>query len=936
MPAAWATHIRAGDIQAYSDPLDPRRFFFKMILYTDVAAPADEPDVDIFFGDGERMDNIPRRDKILLTGAASDSYLNTYYFEHTYNAPKQYKVSYIGENRKTTLVNIPNADQQTFYIHTMITVDPTLPFNHTPILNNPALNKGSRQQVFVHNPGASDEERDSLSYELLPSRQANKAEAISNGNLPKPVDCFGFRYPHLAAGGKQVVYKGPPAGIVDNPAIFVQDNFTGQIVWNSPEALGDYNVAFVVKEWRRTGARVRLIGEVVRDMQITVRNANNLRPILTVPQDICVVAGTTITKSITATDPDRNPITLTAIGGILPPATFVITPFNPPLNPPVTRGIFRWTPTCTDIANQPYQVLFRAEDMPTAPNATPLADEQSWRIRVVGPAPRNVVVSQVGNTAVLNWDAYACQLPGARLLIYRKEGCTITPVDTCQTGIAASSGFEKIADLPVGTRTFTDDRAGLGLERGKTYSYRIYVQFLLSSAGGAAKGGASLASREACLTVAGKASLFTNVTVDRTSPTAGQMTVRWTRPVASRNNPFNNPKGYYLSRSVVTPTPVFERITPNPIAFDDTTYVDSGLNTQENAYLYRLEFFSATFPNPGSPVLTETTGPASSVRLQTTANPATLSVTLTWTFNVPWDNSLRPVTIYRRAPGGTFAVVGTAATTRTGGIYEDRGTPTVPLRVGSTYCYYVSTDGTYGDPAQRLINLSQERCLPLQAVPCTPVLTLKQINCDSLQARLFDLEATPLKATYTNNLSWTLGNLPPNCNRDIKRYNLYYRPNASPTGNRADFRLLATVTGRSYVHTISDQATGEAGCYYVEAVDSAGAVSAPSNVACKDNCPLFLMPNIFTPNNDGKNDKLRPKVASPIRRTRFQAFNRWGVKIYESDADPLINWDGGGATGEANKGPKVVDGVYYYLAEVEFADLAGTKRTYKGWVEITR
>ena len=43
-------------------------------------------------------------------------------------------------------------------------------------------------------------------------------------------------------------------------------------------------------------------------------------------------------------------------------------------------------------------------------------------------------------------------------------------------------------------------------------------------------------------------------------------------------------------------------------------------------------------------------------------------------------------------------------------------------------------------------------------------------------------------------------------------------------------------------------------------------------------------------------------------------------------------------TGESGNGTsaKVGDGVYFYLDEVEFADFANTKRTYKGWVEIIR
>jgi gliding motility-associated-like protein len=118
--------------------------------------------------------------------------------------------------------------------------------------------------------------------------------------------------------------------------------------------------------------------------------------------------------------------------------------------------------------------------------------------------------------------------------------------------------------------------------------------------------------------------------------------------------------------------------------------------------------------------------------------------------------------------------------------------------------------------------------------------------------------------------------------------------------------------------------------------------SDTSNVACQDNCVFFVLPNIFTPNGDAQNAVFRPKNSSPVRRVRFQAFNRWGVKVFENvttAADPvLINWDGGGPVGESGNGnsPKVSDGIYYYLAEVEFADFANTKRSFKGWVEVRR
>ncbi|MDB5235690.1 MAG: hypothetical protein JWR44_2683, partial [Hymenobacter sp.] len=130
------------------------------------------------------------------------------------------------------------------------------------------------------------------------------------------------------------------------------------------------------------------------------------------------------------------------------------------------------------------------------------------------------------------------------------------------------------------------------------------------------------------------------------------------------------------------------------------------------------------------------------------------------------------------------------------------------------------------------------------------------------------------------------------------------------------------------------------GCYAVQAAAPSGVVSDTSNVACQDNCVFFKLPNIFTPTGDGVNDTFRPKNNSPVRSVHFQAFNRWGVKVFENtttSADRiLINWDAGGHVNETSTGKKVVDGIYYYLAEVEFADFTNTRRTYKGWVEVVR
>ncbi|MBC6607391.1 gliding motility-associated C-terminal domain-containing protein [Hymenobacter sp. BT188] len=929
-PTAEASHIRAGDIQAKSDTTlpvsarNPRRIFFKMVLFTDnETSKVDEDKVAIFFGDGSctGVREIPRT---TLRQVIPGTQINVYYFEHTYNAPGSYLVSYIGELRNGGVRNMSDSNTQTFYISTRVTIAPELNINRSPVLNAPAYDKAGVNQVWLHNPAAFDADGDSLVFELRPSQQvANGVEGSINIDncRPKPVVTTNYIFPNLTEPrGVQVPYLNFPGG---GESIFTQDRRTGQIVWNAPNRVGIYNFAFAVLEYRRSGTGpARLIGEVIRDMQILVEPTNNLRPIINIPQDLCVIAGTPITQTVTATDPNNDKVTLSAFGGVFPPATFV----QNSTGPPQASGTFRWTPQCTDVASDPYTVVFKADDQP--PSGTVLIDEKAWRITVVGPPPQNLGVRGEGNSAILTWDRYTCS-NASRILIYRKEGPSNFTPGPCETGIPASSGFVQVGSVPVGTDIFRDDRGGLGLERGKNYCYRIYAEFPRP------KGGASIASAEVCLNLQGRSAVLTNVTVDRTDATNGAITVRWTKPFSQSG--FIPPVGYRLLRSVGTAAPTVVFTTNN---LDELSFVDTGINTLANTFTYRLEFFSNAVTGPGSAVLTETST-ASSVRLEGTAdvsNPSLNRITLNWTYTVPWNNALRPTTIYRRdaTPGSPFVQVGTATGTATGGTFVDQGTTVVPLRKGQVYCYYVETNGTYSNPdiPDPLLNKSQEKCIALNAVPCPPVLTLVQTNCDSLAA-LPNFPAP--NQVYSNKLRWTLGNTPVDCSREIAYYRILYRE--TPEGPLV---AIDSVTQQSYVDRLDRDRPNRpgkatfAGCYAIQAVDAVGNRSALSNIECKDNCLFFVLPNIFTPNADQRNDTFRPKVASPIRRTRFQAFNRWGVKVYESDQKPLIEWEGTSNATEGKGGVKLTEGVYYYIAEVEFADFNSTKRTYKGWVEITR
>lgn len=58
------------------------------------------------------------------------------------------------------------------------------------------------------------------------------------------------------------------------------------------------------------------------------------------------------------------------------------------------------------------------------------------------------------------------------------------------------------------------------------------------------------------------------------------------------------------------------------------------------------------------------------------------------------------------------------------------------------------------------------------------------------------------------------------------------------------------------------------------------------------NCPeTIFFPNSFTPNNDGSNDLFKPTVSRPLSFYKFQVYNRYGQKVFETSSTQK-GWDG--------------------------------------------
>lgn len=888
-----ATHIRAGDIVAKRDTTpnpNPRRFFFRMVIYTNPASTADDPEVTIFTGVGNTTIVVPRKS---VTRIRPDVDREVFEWSYTYPADGTYTTYWIGENRNGGILNMaPPSDQRSFYIETTVNINVLRGFNSTPVLTVAPVDKAAINRRYVHNPGAFDADGDSLAFKLLAPRysQNGNIQVVPGYTLPANT----FQCQTSDASG---------------PAFFRLDVRTGQITWDAPCVKGEYNIAFVVEEWRRgaNGSRIK-IGEVVRDMQILVEDNENRPPVLE-PKDTCIVAGTRLRDIIRATDPDGDLINLTVAGsGIVPPATFrQITN-----NPGSATGELIWQTSCEDVRREPYQVVFRAEDV-RPNNEERLADLQPYNITVVGPPPVLQAPVSSDQNVTITWDQYECQ-NADKIRIYRREGPSNFEPDDCQTGVPASTGYVLIGEVDAGEVSFFDDNNGQGLEPGKEYCYIIYATFPPVGFG------ESLASNEVCIVIDQDIPYLTNVDVQQTGETNGSIEVKWTQPMEVQN--LTPPLEYRLFRKVGQQagngfTEIFR--TRN---MADTTFTDTGLNTVENGYRYRLEFYRAATPGAAPSVLRDSSE-ASSVYLTLAPSEGDAKeIGLSWTYDVPWDNTSYRHYIYRAQEGGAFTLIDSVQISAAGsGTYTDQGTFNgQELQRGVEYCYYVDTRGSYdveGLP-QPLVNSSQQVCAALPLEICPPELTLDELNCD-----LFT--QNPEQPPYENVLTW-VPQIGGDCTADIAYYTIYYKPTLD-----SEYAPIDTTTETTYTHSGLDSF---AGCYVVTATDVNGRESEFSNEECKDNCISFMLPNIITPNGDNLNDVFRPDNRSVfIKSTSFKVFNRWGNLVYESTNEPYINWPG-----TDKDGNRLPDGAYFYEAEVEFFSLdpARSRSTYKGWVEVVR
>lgn len=841
---SYATHQRAGEI-TYRH-LSNLTYEVTITTYTFAPSAADRCELTLNWGDGESSilgrtngpsGTTPAGIQCEHVGemVGRDIRKNIYIGVHTYPSASTYRIWLEDPNRNMGIQNIPNSVDVPLYIESVLVINPFLGNNSSPQLLIPPIDNGCIGVLYLHNPGAYDPNGDSLSYKLVTPRGAGGLNII------------GYELPNLVDD--------------ENPGDFTINPVTGDILWDNPTIQGEYNFALIIEEWRN-GIR---IGYVTRDMQVNIIACDNNPPEISAVTDTCIIAGQTLNLDISATDPDNNNIAMTASGGPLiiavSPATFEITSEAPGL----TEGQFTWTTNCSHVRYQPYQIYVRAED-----DGSPvtLVDLHTINIKVIAPPVTGTEAAPLGNSITLTWDRPQC-IEARGYKIYRRAGTTGFIPGECVTGVPPQTGYQLIATTEgIGNSTFVDDNNGVGLVRGITYCYIVTYWFT--------DGAESKASEEFCTDLKKDLPVITNVSVDTTSETNGQIYIAWSKPTELDTIQTPGPFIYKLLRA-----PGFSTSNEVLVAefndLNDTTYTDTGINTLDTAWTYRLELINNT---PGNVFSIGFAIPASSVYVSTL--PSDQQITLAFNENVPWSNE--EYVIFRKDPGATLFDSIATIQVRT---FVDTG-----LVNSQQYCYYVRTNGTYGTPGyiDPLINYSQQICdTPIDNVPpCAPILTA-DINCDELSI-LFAWE-----------------NIQLTCAPDIANYLLFR------TGTPSE--LLATIdpSNTTYLYDITDQSISA--CYFVVAVDTNNNVDTtnvfPYCVGI-DDCPRYRLPNVFTPNGDNINDFFVPFPGyTSVERVEMQIFNRWGIMVFET-VDPEIRWDGR----DKNSNSLCPEGVYFYRCNV--------------------
>lgn len=144
--------------------------------------------------------------------------------------------------------------------------------------------------------------------------------------------------------------------------------------------------------------------------------------------------------------------------------------------------------------------------------------------------------------------------------------------------------------------------------------------------------------------------------------------------------------------------------------------------------------------------------------------------------------------------------------------------------------------------------------------------------------------------------------------------------------------LSSTTTFKSYQWNTGETnptiRINQTGAYILTGIDSNNCQSSDTSFITMETCrQRIVFPNVFSPNNDHRNDHFKPVVQGGLSFYRLSIFNRWGQLIFQTEK-PEVGWNG------TIKEKLQNNDVFSYRCEYAFA--GETRQHIKGLLMIVK
>ena len=152
-----------------------------------------------------------------------------------------------------------------------------------------------------------------------------------------------------------------------------------------------------------------------------------------------------------------------------------------------------------------------------------------------------------------------------------------------------------------------------------------------------------------------------------------------------------------------------------------------------------------------------------------------------------------------------------------------------------------------------------------------------------------------------------------------------------PTGNAS-----ISITGGTPSYNVSwnNGQTGNlsnvnVGIYSATITDAKGCIATYSLTIKEESCLEIFIPEMFTPNGDGKNDIFSITKIEDYPNSSLNIFNRWGSLVYTKKGYKN-DWDGKANVGSSMGAAMLPAGTYYFI--LDLGD--GTTKPYSGFMQL--